>query len=192
MLSLSLLGGDVLHGRLRFRLDFPPVLPCSHQHGKKAKNRLIDEGNRIRNEEVDGEEDQQQDEEIREPQSRSEAPDEIRALIFVNDCHAVMIIDTKPGGKLLQPPGSITIREVAGSRSYVGDQMSRMETHLVYRKMRSLLRLMLGLRQEKTMMNRIGQEILETPVKGMNLVGQTLAHQLESGPTLLVFLRHFG
>ncbi len=41
-------------------------------------------------------------------------------------------------------------------------------------------------------MQRIAPELLESPVDGVNLVGETLRDLLGEGDTLLVFLRHFG
>ena len=41
-------------------------------------------------------------------------------------------------------------------------------------------------------MERIGADTLALRVSGQNLIGGTLREQLADGPTLLVFLRHFG
>lgn len=41
-------------------------------------------------------------------------------------------------------------------------------------------------------MNKIERAILNTSVEGVNLRSGTLRDQLDDGPTLLVFLRHFG
>lgn len=41
-------------------------------------------------------------------------------------------------------------------------------------------------------MDRIPPEILEAPVSGVNLAPGPLRDQIGDGPTLLVFLRHFG
>jgi hypothetical protein len=42
-------------------------------------------------------------------------------------------------------------------------------------------------------MDAIPQSVLNAPVEGVNLSGQTFAEQLHpSQATLLVFLRHFG
>jgi len=41
-------------------------------------------------------------------------------------------------------------------------------------------------------MQRISEDILNTPVTGLNLRTGALRDQLGAGPTLLVFLRHFG
>lgn len=38
----------------------------------------------------------------------------------------------------------------------------------------------------------IDSEIWQQPVQGVNLQPGTLADQLQPGPNLLVFLRHFG
>ena len=42
------------------------------------------------------------------------------------------------------------------------------------------------------MKKQIEMAILSTPVTGLNLRAGTLHDQLGAGPTLLVFLRHFG
>lgn len=42
------------------------------------------------------------------------------------------------------------------------------------------------------MESRIPDEVLDAPVAGVNLMPGTLRDQLGEGPTLLVFLRHFG
>lgn len=42
------------------------------------------------------------------------------------------------------------------------------------------------------MTNAIDPAIWQQPVDGLNLRPGTLANQLSDGPTLLVFLRHFG
>lgn len=41
-------------------------------------------------------------------------------------------------------------------------------------------------------MNEISQDLLEIPIEGVNLTGETLADQIGDRPTLLIFLRHFG
>lgn len=41
-------------------------------------------------------------------------------------------------------------------------------------------------------MHQIPAEILDMPVSGLNLRPGALRDQLGAGPTLLVFLRHFG
>jgi hypothetical protein len=41
-------------------------------------------------------------------------------------------------------------------------------------------------------MDTLSQTILSMPVTGINLLPGTLGDQLTEGPTLLVFLRHFG
>ncbi|MFP4322626.1 MAG: SelL-related redox protein [Anaerolineales bacterium] len=41
-------------------------------------------------------------------------------------------------------------------------------------------------------MQKIPTAVLDTPVEGVNLTIGTLRDQLSNGPTLLVFLRHFG
>lgn len=41
-------------------------------------------------------------------------------------------------------------------------------------------------------MQIISETILNRPVQGVNLTPGTLRDQLGAGPTLLVFLRHFG
>ena len=38
----------------------------------------------------------------------------------------------------------------------------------------------------------IPDAVLDTELTGLNLKAGTLREQLEGGPTLLVFLRHFG
>lgn len=38
----------------------------------------------------------------------------------------------------------------------------------------------------------LSQDLLATTVVGRNLTGATLGDQLAGGPTLVVFLRHFG
>jgi hypothetical protein len=38
----------------------------------------------------------------------------------------------------------------------------------------------------------INQDVLDMPVDGVNLRGKTFGEQFGKGPTLLVFLRHFG
>lgn len=41
-------------------------------------------------------------------------------------------------------------------------------------------------------MKSIPNEILDTPVSGVNLRPGTLRQQIDETPTVLVFLRHFG
>ena len=41
-------------------------------------------------------------------------------------------------------------------------------------------------------MRQIETHILEEAVEGRNLRGSTLSDELQGGPTVVVFLRHFG
>jgi hypothetical protein len=41
-------------------------------------------------------------------------------------------------------------------------------------------------------MKQIAEQVLNRPVNGVGLAAGTLGDQLDEGPTLLVFLRHFG
>lgn len=41
-------------------------------------------------------------------------------------------------------------------------------------------------------MQTLSQDLLATPVTGRHLTGATFGDQLTGGPTLVVFLRHFG
>lgn len=41
-------------------------------------------------------------------------------------------------------------------------------------------------------MKQIPQDILQSPVEGLNLKAGALKDQLSDQPTLLAFLRHFG
>ena len=41
-------------------------------------------------------------------------------------------------------------------------------------------------------MNQVDRKVFDQPVVGVNLQPGALRDQLSAGPTLLVFLRHFG
>jgi hypothetical protein len=41
-------------------------------------------------------------------------------------------------------------------------------------------------------MKQLSDQLLQHPTRGTNLSGATLGENLEPGPTLVAFLRHFG